>query len=301
MNAGFKKLILVAVLAFVYGAAWTDNVIAADDWQTVKERALSVYHEDRRAVMENIDQAKDANVPSEEVSLILSRASERSVSALDFRALIDRVTTAARKMRLTEPFTDKIVEGLAKDVSAPLILSVLDRKLETYSEAIDIIGEKVRMKEGGSKALMSVALAMERGVTSQALREIFTSPKVTDTNTIFHSAHALVDLKELGFSESQGKRIIRGGIQAGYLHNGHSTFIEILSKARQFGNSFEDITKVMESNLRMGLSLSEIAVYLHGKKAPGTSGRIDRGRGTRGRGGPEGTTSPGTGFGRGKF
>jgi hypothetical protein len=103
----------------------------------------------------------------------------------------------------------------------------------------------------------------------------------------------------MGFNEAQSKRIVKSGIDAGYLTDNHATIPEIAAQARKFGRDPEDIAQSMESNFNRGKPLSEIAVDLQGRKGGGPSRGGHGSRGGKGPGASRGAGGPGGGSGRG--
>lgn len=277
--------------------AFTSVATSAEDWTVIRERSLAAYSDNANAVDEGLDRAQKANVPSDYVSTILLRAVATSISAEDFVALVDRVTAARIAGLPTRPFKDKALEGIAKNVRIPLILSVLDKKLETYTEARGTIAHLAGKPEDVSRALESVVLAMERGVSSQALRQIYSS-EIKDPPVVFHSAQAFADLADMGFSEAQSSRIVGEGIRGGYLRSGHSAFVQIAGKVRKLGHSYQDITKVMELGLQRGHPLSEIAKMFNDDTTPDASDKEKRLEDRQGRSRSVGPGSDHTGIGR---
>jgi hypothetical protein len=293
MRSKLKETGLIALAALTGLCAVVTAAFAEGDWQAVRKEASAIYGQTSPSADEALDRAEKEGVPAGDVAMILSHASAVPLEDKDFSELIDRVATAKKDGVPTLPFTEKIVEGFAKKVPTPLIVSVLDHKLETYREAKGIIGDLAKKGEAGDRALTSVAIAMERGVSPEALKEISSSSK--DPDTVNHSAQALADLEAMGFPEKQGARVVQAGMKSGYLSYGHSTFIRVVAEARKSGRSYGDIAETMEVNLGRGRSLSETAVSLQGNRGLGVSGR-EGGPGS----GPKGMNSIGGSHGRGK-
>jgi len=105
--------------------------------------------------------------------------------------------------------------------------------MPVYREAKTIVGA-ISGGGPGEEAIDSVALAIQRGVSPTALRELYhdVSP---GAEVIFHSAQAMADLKDLGFSESQGRRMVEAAVNAGYFTHEEPLFTAVVSKARKSG------------------------------------------------------------------
>ena len=222
----------------------------------------------------------------------------RSLSAEDTRRILEPMAKVAEEGLPTGPFTDKIMEGLAKNVPSNLIVSVLDKKLAAYRAAKEIVGNYNPEREESKGALVSVALAMERGVSRGAVGRLATSAGGGDPSVISHSAQALADLTGMGFPEAEGLRIVEAGVRAGYLKSGHTTFVEVAAKGSQGGRSPSEIADAMESSLKRGRPLSDISMDLQTEKGRGgqpTDGGGRGGKGGQGSGGGKGGQGSGGG------
>ncbi|MBW2369259.1 MAG: hypothetical protein JRH15_15415 [Deltaproteobacteria bacterium] len=261
---------------------------AADDWLSVGEKSLVAYPEDPEIVARGIERAQAAGVSAHEVMAILSRSAGATVSAGDFAELVNRMTLIRQGDLPLQPFTDKIMEGLAKKVPPPLILSVLDTKMAVYRDANELVS-KVIKKAGGDRALPAVAMAVERGVSVDGFRTLYASGKKS-ADVVFHSAHAVADLYGMGFSESQSIRIAGAGMAAGYFRTDHSRLVQMTARAKKSGRSHEEIANTLASGLRKGNSMSDIGRNLYGPRGVGNGGggfggSIGHGSGGKGAGG----------------
>jgi hypothetical protein len=74
MTSRFKgvSLHLMATLFCLF--AFTAVANSAEDWTVIRRRTIAAYPDNANAVGEGIDRAKKADVPSDYVSAILSRA-----------------------------------------------------------------------------------------------------------------------------------------------------------------------------------------------------------------------------------
>jgi hypothetical protein len=294
-----KKAFLVwAVWLFLFGAG--AGVCSADNYQAIRSHVNESFSKDGNAVLESVQRAENSGVNPDSVSLILSRSKETQLPATDLVKVIDRVSEAKRDGLPTRPFTEKILEGLAKNVPPPAIVNVLDKKLDTYRESKKIVGEATRQPGTDANAVTSVALAMERGVSPRGMQQLY-SAEAHDPATVSHSAQALADLESMGFTEDEGVKIVGAGLKAGYLRTSSSSITQIAARAKKLGRSNNDIAHAMETGFNRGMPLSEISVELHGGGPGGKyGGGMRRGRGGQGYGGSEGPGSHGKGSGRGK-
>lgn len=242
-------------MALVLALLFAGKAFAAEGWSFVYRQCETAYPDDP-GLRERLRQAEKAGAPSEEVSAILARSASAAVPARNLGAFIDRLSTAAGEGLPPRPFAEKVLEGLAKNVPPDLILPALDRQMEAYREAKRILRQASKGR-AGENALDSVATAMQRGVSPQALRELYRNAS-SESAVIFHSAQAMADLKDLGFSESQGRRMVEAAVKAGYFTRGEPLFTAAVSQAQKSGLSNDEIADRMEDNLRRGYPLSRM-------------------------------------------
>jgi uncharacterized membrane protein YgcG len=284
----------VILLSCVCSAA-----LAEERTQTPREAASALFPKGGIALIEEVKRAEGAGVPAQETLQILSRTAQASLSAEDTTRLLEPVAKVAEEGMPTGPFTDKIMEGLAKNVPSDLIVSVLDKKLAVYRTAKELVGNNSPQGPETQGALISVALAMERGVSRAAIGRLAKTAGGGDPNVMSHSAQALADLTAMGFPEAEGLRIVDAGVRAGYLKNGHTAFVEVAAKGSQEGRSPSEIADSMEWGLKRGRPLSDISMDLQTEKGRGGSPNGAGGRGGRGGQGSGSGSSHQGGGGRG--
>jgi hypothetical protein len=265
---------------------WDWSAALAEE-RTPRETASALFPQDSNGLMEGVKRAEAAGLSSHETVQILSRAAQESLSAEDADRLLEPMVKVAEEGLPTGPFTDKIMEGLAKNVPPNLIVSVLDRKLVAYRAAKEVVGNQTPQGPETRGALVSVALAMERGVSKGAVRRLAETAGGGDPGVLSHSAQALADLETMGFPEAEGLRIVEAGVRAGYLKTGHTTFVEVAAKGSRDGRSPSEIADDMEWGLKRGRPLSDISMDLQagkGRGGPpdgvgGRGGRVGQGSG----------------------
>jgi guanyl-specific ribonuclease Sa len=271
-------------MALVFLLLFAGKAFGEDDWSRVYRENQAAYPKDAD-LKEVLALAEGSGTPAEEVSAVLARSAAASVSAQDFGAFIGHLTAARKAGLPSHPFAEKILEGLSKNVPPHLILAALDRQREVYREAQTIVGA-ISGGGPGEEAIDSVALAIQRGVSPTALRELYhdVSP---GAEVIFHSAQAMADLKDLGFSESQGRRMVEAAVNAGYFTHEEPLFTAVVSKARKSGLSNDEIADKLEAGLRQGYPLFKVFQPSSGSPSlwkrntgmwPGTSGGTRSGR-----------------------
>jgi hypothetical protein len=267
--------------------------------KTPREAASALFPKGGTFLIEEVKRADGAGVPPQETLQILSRASQAALSAEDTTRLLEPVAKVAEEGMPTGPFTDKIMEGLAKNVPSELIVSVLHKKLTVFRAAKELVGSDTSKRPESQGELVSVALAMERGVSRAAVGRLAKTAGGGDPNVLSQSAQALADLTAMGFPEADGLRIVEAGVRAGYLKNGHTAFVEVAAEGTQKGRSPSDIADSMEWGLKRGRPLSDISMDLQAEKGRGGPPDGAGGRGSRGGQGSGGGSSHQGGGGRG--
>jgi len=291
---------ILAICTIFVSCGWS---AALAEERTAREAASTLFPQDNGGLMEGVERAEAAGLSSHETVEILSRSAQASLSPEETKRLLEPVARVAEEGLPTGPFTDKIMEGLAKKVPPNLIVSVLDKKLAAYRAAKEVIGKGTPEGTENKGTLVSVALAMERGVSKGAVGRLLETAGGGDPNVLSHSVQALADLETMGFPEAEGLRIVEAGVRAGYMKSGHTAFVEVAAKGSQEGRSPSEIADDMEWGLKRGRPLSDISMDLQtgkGRGGPpnGVGGRGGQGgqgsgggsshQGARGRGGGSG-------------
>jgi hypothetical protein len=287
---------ILATCTILLTCGWS---AALAEERTPREAASALFPRESNGLMEGVERAEAAGLSSHETVQILSRAAQAALSAGDTNRLLDPMAKVAEEGLPTEPFTDKIMEGLAKNVPPNLIVSVLDKKLAAYRAAKEVLGNETQNGAESKGALVSVALAMERGVSKGAVGRLAETAGGGDPNVLTHSAQALADLESMGFQEAEGLRIVEAGIRAGYLKTGHTAFVEVAAKGTQEGRTPSEIADSMEWGLKRGRPLSDISTDLQTGKGRGGPPDGTGGRGGHGGQGSGGASSHQGGRGRG--
>jgi hypothetical protein len=259
---------ILATCAFFFSCICS-TAFGEERTRTPQEAASTLFPGGSQKLIEGVERAEAAGVPSNETVQILSRASKAALSADDTGRLLDPVAKVAEEGLPTGPFTEKIMEGLAKNVPPSLIVSVLDKKLAVYGAAKDLIRKDMVQTTDSQGPLVSVALAMERGVSREALGRLAASEAGRDPSVLSHSAQALADLTSMGFPEAEGLRIVEAGVRAGYLKSGHTAFVEVAAKGSREGLRPSEIADSMEWGLKRGRPLSDISIDLETGKGRG--------------------------------
>lgn len=236
---------------------------AADDAASIRDSAVQQYPDRAAAVGETVQRADQAGVPTDTLTRILSRSSQAGVPASDFIHILNDLSEAGETGLPIAPFSEKVMEGLAKEVAPALIVQVLDRKLATYREAQRIVAESTAQAKPDTRAVVAVALSFERGITHQGMQALLTE-RGYEPAPVGHAAQALADLVSMGFSEGEGIAIVRAGLDAGYLQKGGATLTQIVAQAQKLGFGNDAISRRMVTALNRGTPMAEISLELHG-------------------------------------
>jgi hypothetical protein len=295
----YRQAQILIQAVWLLSTVLTTTICMADDYQAIRSRAIQLFPQQDSAVAETLRQADQAGVAVNDVSLILSRSAEASLTATDFMRLMATVTNARQAALPTGPFTEKIMEGFAKEVDPNRMIEVLERKLETYQAAKKIVAHITPQQQPNDNAVSSLALAIERGVSPQGLRDLFETAGYEPT-AIPHAAQSLADLESMGFTQDEGLKITQAGLKAGYLGKSASSITLIAARGQKLGLSNQEIAETITTGFKRGLPLAEISVELH-RGGPGSisGGRMRGGRSGQGQGAVGGSGANGNGLGGG--
>lgn len=266
------------ITGFLLQTAWLllcvmgDPVSAADESQLTPSQWIERFSVNGDEVTVAVRQAYEAGIGEDTMARMLSGAMERGARAGDVQRILRPMIMAGESGLPLDPFSDKVLEGFAKAVDTDLIVRVLDTKLLIYREAKQLLPEMVSQQEGDGDVVKAVALAMERGVSSKAMKQILSGNKY-DSGTLGNTVQVAADLISMGFKEAESVAITRSGLDAGYMDKGRSTLTRIAALAQKSGVSTSDITETITAGLKRGMALSEISVELNRRGQHGGSGR----------------------------
>jgi len=125
------------------------------------------------------------------------------VSAEVGRALVELTAQAERRGLPTEPLLNKALEGTAKRVPSPQILTAL-------RQVLDDLGSAQALLEGsafsGPQDVAAVAVALRRGAPPEAVRRLSLGAPVGEP--IGATVHALADLMQRGVDDRDALRLL---------------------------------------------------------------------------------------------
>ena len=236
---------------------------AAGDEASIRDSAVRQYPDQAAAISETVQRADQAGVTADTLARILARTSQAEVSASDFIHILNDLSEAGESGLPITPFSEKVMEGLAKEVAPALIVQVLDKKLAIYREAQRIVAESTAQAKPDTRAVVAVALSVERGITPRSMQALL-AERGYEPAPVGHAAQALADLVSMGFTENEGIAIVRAGLDAGYLQKGGATLTQVVAQAQKLGLGNDAIAQRMVTALNRGRPMAEISLELHG-------------------------------------
>ncbi|MEJ2467061.1 MAG: hypothetical protein P8045_15415 [Candidatus Thiodiazotropha sp.] len=263
MTYRFSEAVTMVRAACLLLCICATAVGAADNDASIRDSAVRQYPDQAAAVSETVQRADQAGVPADTLTRILSRSSQAGVPASDFIHILNNLSQAGETGLPLAPFSEKVMEGLAKEVAPALIVQVLDKKLATYREAQRIVAESTAQAKPDARAVVAVALSFERGISPQGMQALLTEQGY-EPAPVGHAAQALADLVSMGFNEGEGVAIVRAGLDAGYLQKGGATLTQIVAQAQKLGFGNDAIAQRMVTALNRGTPMAEISLELHG-------------------------------------
>ncbi len=259
-------LLLRAACLLLYVCATAAG--AADGYASIHADALQQFPDEAATLNDTLARAERTGVPADMMARMLSRAAQAGIPAADYIHMVNDLSEAAETGLPVEPFGDKVMEGLAKEVAPALIVQVLDHKLATYREAQRIVAEATSQARPEPNTVEAVALSVERGITTQGMRELLTG-RGYDNASVMHAAQALADLVSMGFKQSEGVSITRAGLDAGYLARSAATLTQVAAQAQKQGLANAAIARRMAAAFNRGTPMAEISLQLHGDAGHG--------------------------------
>jgi hypothetical protein len=229
-------------------------------------------------VAEAIEDAQSAGVGSTTLNHLLTLGYQNQVESKAMAGFIGILTEAQRKGFPLEPFTNKIEEGVAKHVPAPLIQTVLAKKLEDYRFTKSTIQETFE-KHGEKKPaiphgyLLRLSESLSCGLSREELRTLLEHARSpSNLPPLAMAAETMASLKQNQFDPSLAQQIAVVGLKYNYFTPERRDIVRIIIVAKQKGISDLTVTTAVLETLQKKGSLEDLASRLGV-----TSGDLTRG------------------------
>ncbi len=240
-----SRRLSLCLLAFVVAAVAPVEVRAQND-QT------GVTH----AVMLAVEEARQAGVPDETVSRLLSRGYDNGVEAASMANLVSIVATVKKEGLPLEPFVSKIEEGMAERIPAASIEQVLNQKKQDYlftrSVTADYLKKYSLRQQVTPEDLAGIAENLNSGLSRQDLVHTIEQAPAVSLFTLKRVIGVQASLKRVGFDPKLSDRIVSTAIEHNFFARQRRGFVRAIVAGKRKGVSDEKITEAALSAIRSG-------------------------------------------------
>ncbi len=245
----FRKLCL-CLLAFFLAAAARAEVNAQND-------QAGVTH----AVTRAVEEARQAGVPDETVSRLLSLGYDNGVEAASMANLVSIVGTVKKEDFPLEPFVSKIEEGMAKRVPAASIEQVLNQKKQDYlftrSVTADYLKKHGLQQEVTPEDLAGIAENLYSGLSRQDLVRTMEQAPAVSLFTLKRVISVQTSLKRVGFDPKLSERIVSTAFEHNFFARQRRGFTRAIAAGKRKGVSDAKITEAALSTIRSGGTVAD--------------------------------------------
>lgn len=240
----FRKLFLCQ-LAFVVAAVVPTGVSAQND-------QAGATH----AVTRAVEEARQAGVPDETASRLLSLGYDNGVEAGSMANLVSIVGTVKKQGLPLEPFVSKIEEGMAKRVPAASIEQVLNHKKQDYlftrSVMADYLKKNALQQQVAPEDLAGIAENLYSGLSRQDLVRTMEQAPAVSLFTLKRVISVQASLKRVGFDPKLSDRIVSTALEHNYFSRQRRGFTRAIVAGKRKGVSDEKITEAALSTIQSG-------------------------------------------------
>lgn len=246
---------IMLLLLFPFMPSWAfgaesrhvDNISRALEASTLPQA-------DQAAVRSRAAAAINANVPAEDVEIIVSRGLNRGADAGAINRLLDISASVKQSGLPVGPVLDRIEQGLSKGVPAERIAAASERLAEKLQVAQPIVDTLIRdgMTPGRSTeregAIESTARALEKSIPAEAIQgmgaavrdkggslTLFTS--AVDTATYFAGS---------GMSSKTASRLVQSAVGKGSSERDLNAMVRRMAEEMKRGAKAEEVAAKME-------------------------------------------------------
>jgi hypothetical protein len=208
------------------------------------------------AVTRAVEEVRQAGVPDETVSRLLSLGYDNGVEAVSMASLVGIVGTAKKENLPLEPFVSKIEEGMAKGVPAAAIEQVLNQKKQDYlfirSVTADYLKKYGINQQVTPDDLAGIAENLYSGLSRQELVSTMEQAPAVSLFTLKRVISVQASLKRAGFDPKLSDRIVSTALEHNFFARQRRGFIRAVVAGKRKGVSDEKITEAALSTIRSG-------------------------------------------------
>jgi len=178
-------------------------------------------------------------VASEKWQKLVEISAQRQIPEENLSPVLNIIQQAAATGFPVDPFLDKALEGMAKQIAPPVIGKVLDTRLNHYNTCQKILNQIPEIKEEPAsqrqQSLTILSESMARGVSEEELEKLSAHAPTPRSVTLANASEDLATLKGLDFSSTDAQEIVQSRLHQGmYKKSSQGTALTI-RQARKKG------------------------------------------------------------------
>ncbi|MBN1226008.1 MAG: hypothetical protein JXA79_03370 [Deltaproteobacteria bacterium] len=180
-------------------------------------------------------------------------SAQRQIPEKDLSPLLNMIQQAADAGFPVDPFLDKALEGMAKQIAPPVIVNVLDKRLHHYTTCQEILNQipEVQKEPAFQKqqSLTIMAESMARGVSGEELKKLSTHAPAPRSVTLANASEDLATLKALDFSSTDAQEIVQSRLQQGIYKKSSQGMALTIRQARKKGVTIQELKGHLMTNM----------------------------------------------------
>jgi hypothetical protein len=238
----------------------------------------SLDAEEKQILIGQVETARKAGVPSDDVEIIVTRGLERGVGAAMLGRFLDTSAQTARQGLPVRPVLDRIEQGLSKGVPPERIDAAGKRLADGLAKAKPLVDGLLQNGlppgTGGAKdaALESVARAGEQSLSAGTMQGLGETVRAQgqSLDQFDRAVRTLSFLAGNGMPADAAERVVQAGIERGLMERDYARLERKVSDMVRQGRSMDEIVRAADREVRESRGAGE------GRD----SGRHDRGAGS---------------------
>ncbi|BCS88196.1 hypothetical protein [Pseudodesulfovibrio sediminis] len=238
----YYKLFLVLLLS-LFIVAGTSSVVGATE-----------------SLADMNSRARDCGVAPDVLDHVRTMIKEGDMDKDAGVSLLLPLLTACDKKLPLAPLEDKLAEGLVKHVAVPLIVRVLNKKVDDYDFARSLLAAHV--KPVPAPLLIVVGEGLSRGVPRQDVTAYVEEFSGQAPESFLVGAEMLSYLGQIDFRYDLVRSMLAAGFESGGIESQWRYFVRLVVIARQRGVSDESIAAAATEALRDCGVLSDVSTKL---------------------------------------
>jgi len=221
----------------------------------------------KQNVADSVKEAQDAGVPATTLDHLLSTGYVNQVEPAAMASFIQTLIEVKREKLPLEPFANKIEEGMAKRVPAPVIQRVLMKKKEDYLFTRTTLKETAK-RTGKDQAIPSehfvrLAESLSCGISRENMRHYLEqAPSSSTFSQMDMTFEIAASLQQNKFNPAMTQRIVMTGLKQHYFTPETKDFARVIVTARRKGVPDEKIASTVLSAIQKKDSVRSMATDL---------------------------------------